>query len=887
MLRDLAFRLRALFRRGAVEQELDDELDFHLARQAEKYVAAGLTSSEAMRRARLELGGVSRVKQECRDARGVGLVEDLVRDVRYALRQLRKSPAFTATALLTLALGIGANTALFSVVNGVLLSPLPYPDPHELVTLHAKKPQWGAGSISFPNFRDWRAQQRAFAAIAIHRSAGFSLTGTDAAEWVEGRYVSAELFSLLGVQPVLGRSFARGEDEVGAAPVALISARLWQRKYSGARDVLGQPIILDGNRYTIVGVVPADFELFQGNTARDVYLPIGQLRSDYLLDRQAGMALHGIGRLKPGVTIEQARADMDRVTGRLAAIYPEANRDVSAAIFPFKERVVGDVRPILLVLAGAVGIVLLIACVNVANLLLARATGRSRELAIRMALGASRPRLVTQLLTESAVLALVGGGLGLLLAGWVTPSALALLPDGSLPRAGQVSLDGRVLAFCVGASLLCAVLFGLAPALRATDRHLQGALKDGGRGATGARHRFQDALIVIQVAMVLVLLVGAGLMIRTLLRLSDTDPGFDPEGVTTSWVSFPPSLQSASPDAARAHFAHIESRLAAIPGVEAVSLAWSGFPMQGVDDRWFWLDGKPRPASTGEMTPMLWYVVGPGYRRAMGLRLLRGRFLEPRDRPGSELVVVADDAFVRESFGTDDPLGKRVHVWGLDRPATIVGVVGHVKQMGLAHDGGVRAQLYFPIAQVPERDLFPTTGIGVAVRSGRSGPIGLDTIRTALQELHPDHVLTEVRSMDEVVSDSVARQRIAMVLLTVIAGLALLLASIGIYGVISYSVGQQIGEIGIRMALGAREGEVLRMVMRQGLLTALIGIAIGVAAALALTRLMAGLLYGVSATDPLTFAAVAAGLAAVAAAACYLPARRAARVDPMIALRHD
>jgi len=889
MLRDLWFRARAIVRRGAVEQELDDELAFHLERQTEKHMAAGHARTEAARLARLELGGVHQVREECRQARGVGVVEDLARDVRHGLRKLRRTPGFTAVALLTLALGIGANAALFSVVSGVLLSPLPYRQPDELVTLHARKPQWETGSVSFPNFRDWRLEQRSFTAIAIQRPNGFSLTGRDTAEVVEGRFVSSEFFSVLGVAPVLGRDFAPGEDEAGAACVALISERLWKRKYGATPDVLGQTIVLNGQSSTIVGVVPASFDLFQSGKPRDVYVPIGQIKSDYLMNRDAGMGFHGIGRLKPGVSIEQARTDMERVTKRLAEAYPSTNRDVRAKILPFKERIVADVRPILLVLLGAVGFVLLIACVNVANLLFARATGRSRELAVRMALGASRLRLVRQLLTESTLLAVAGGGLGLVLAGWVTPAAVALLPEGSLPRIGQISVDANVLAFSLGVSLLCAVLFGLTPALKATALNLQGALKDGGHGATAARQRAKEVLIVGQMAMVLVLLVGAGLMMRTLSRLSGSDPGFDPAGLTTFGLSFPPSLQTAGADAARAHFARVQDRLMAIPGVEEASLSWSGLPMQGSDDRWFWLDGKPKPTSTAEMTATLWYEVGPEYRRTMRIPLLAGRFLGPEDGPGRPFAVVADEVFARQAFGGEDPVGKRVHVWGFDQPAQIVGVVRHVKTWGLASDDAaeVRAQLYVSLAQIPDRDVSSPVGIGVIVRSSEAAPVGIDTIRTALQELHPDHVIEDPRTMDEVIAASLARHRAALFLLAVFAAVALLLATVGIYGVISYAVGQRTGEIGIRMALGARRANVLRMVVRHGLTTALIGVAIGVAAALGLTRLMAHLLYGVSATDPFTFAAVAAGLTAVALMACYVPARRASRVDPMIALRHE
>ncbi|HWM88118.1 MAG TPA: ABC transporter permease [Kofleriaceae bacterium] len=887
MLRDLFFRVRALLRRGAVERELDDELRFHIEKQVEKHMAAGLSREEAGRRARLDLGGMSRVKEECRDARGVTLVEDLVQDLRYGVRKLRGSPGFTAVALLTLALGIGVNTALFSVINGVLLSPLPYPEPDELVTIHESKPNFATGSISFPNFRDWRDGNRSFAAMAIHRSYGYSLTGMGAAERVNALLVSAELFSLLRVEPVLGRVFTRGEDEVGAPPIAIIGASLWKRKFGGAPDVLGQTLVLDGRGYSIVGVLPASFDLFQSGRVRDVYVPIGQWSNNLLLSRGAGLGIHGVGRLRPGVSIEQAQADMDRVTAHLATVYPEDNRGIGASLIRFDDSVVGRVRPVLLVLFGAVGLVLLIACVNVANLLLARSTGRARELAIRVALGAGRRRLLRQLLTESVLLALAGGALGLLVALWGTPAALALLPD-SLPRAAEISLDGRVLAFALGVSLVSGLLFGLAPALKATEPELHGALKDGGRGTSGSRHRVQDVLVVVQVAMVLVLLVGAGLMVRSLSRLWSVETGLEPAGAMTFGVSLPPSMSEAGPDAIRAHLRGIEERVKAIPGVDQVALSSGGLPLVADDQQLFWQDGKPKPASSNEMSWALWYVVGPEYRQAMGIPLLRGRFFEPSDDERAPRVLVVDDVFAREYFGDADPIGKLLHLNGYDRPARVVGMVGHVVQWGLDsdHAEALRAQLYLPFMQLPDDSMAPRTGVDIVVRSG-GAPVPFDTIRAAVQEIDAEQVAFDALTMDQVIADSLAGRRFSMLVFAGFAGLALLLAAIGIYGVLSYAVGQRTSEIGIRMALGARRGDVLRMVLGHGVRLALAGVAIGLAAALGLTRLMAHLLYGVSATDPLTFAAVAAGLTGVALIACYLPARRAVRVDPMTALRHE
>ncbi|HKE20134.1 MAG TPA: ABC transporter permease [Kofleriaceae bacterium] len=888
MLRDLAYRVRAILSRRAIERELDDELRFHLERQIEKHVAAGRSREEAARLAHLDLGGMSRVKEECRDARGVTLVEDLVHDVRYGARVLRRAPGFTAAVLLILALGMGVNTALFSVVSGVLLHPLPYRDADRLVTIHESKPNFATGSISFPNFRDWQADNRSIEAMAIYRPISFSLTGAGAAEQVNALLITSDLFSLLGVVPVLGRTFARGEDEVGRAPIALIGAALWQRRFHGSPAVLGETIVLDGRGYSVVGVMPAGFDLFLQGRPRDVYLPIGQWDNNLLLDRGAGLGIHGVGRLRPGVSIEQAQADMDRVTARLAAIYPDKDRGIGARLRPFRNAVVGQVRPTLLVLSGAVALVLLIACVNVANLLLARATGRAREIATRMALGASRPRLLRQLLTESMLLAMAGGALGLVVAAWGTPAALSLLPD-QLPRADQISLDAGVLLFALALSLASGIVFGLAPALRATEPNLQQALRDGGRGASGARHRGRDVLIALQMAMVLVLLIGAGLMVRTLSRLWQVSPGIEPAGVMTFGMSFPPSVGKSPPQAIRAHMRRVNARLEAIPGIEQVSMSAGAIPLLSDDERQFWPAGQPRPATTSEMSWTLWYVVEPPFREAMGIPLRRGRFLGPQDVQGGPLAVVADEVFARQYYGDADPIGKRIQLDGTDRPAEIVGVVGHVRQWGVDSDDAqpLRAQLYFSLAQIEDDQLAGTSGIDVIVRSGGARPVPFDTIRAALQAMSPEQVAFEPLAMDDVIARSLAARRFSMLLLSAFAALALILASVGIYGVISYVVGQRTQEIGIRVALGARRGDVLRLILGHGLMVTFAGIALGLAAALALTRLLAHQLYGVGATDPLTFTVVAAGLAAVALVACYLPARRALRVAPMVALRHE
>ncbi len=812
-------------------------------------------------------------------------------DLRFALRQFVRTPGLSLVIVITIALGVGANTALFSVVNGVLLNPLPYPHPEQLVTLHESKPNFDTGSISFPNFRDWRKDNHTFSAMAISRGYAFSLTGAGDAIQVNGEFVAADLFSLLGVKPLLGRTFAPGEDEIGAAPIAMISEGLWRRKFGSADDIIGKSVTLDGRGYTTVGVVPASFHFAMLGSAgqQDVYVPVGQWKNNLLNSRSAGLGLHGIGRLKPGVTIEQAAADMKAVTNNLAAAYPDANKGIGASLIPLKQWVIGGVRPLLLVLLASVGFVLLIACVNVANLLLARSTGRTREFAIRAAVGASRGRVLRQLLTESVLLALVGGALGLLLAAWGTRAALGVLPT-TLPRAEEIGLDGRVLLFTLAISLFAGVLFGLAPALKTSPANLQDSLKESGRGLSGTRHRVQGVFVVVEMAMALVLLAGAGLMVRSLTRLWNVDPGFNPRNVMTVGVSLPPSMMNASPGAIRAAFREVDNKVASIPGVQAVSQTWGALPLGYDDEITFWFGGQPKPSNQNEMSWAIDYIVEPGYLKAMGISLERGRFFGEQDNEHSPHVIVVDDVFARKFFPNADPIGKRILSDNFAGGAEIVGVVSHVKQWGLDTDDTekLRAQFYIPCMQMADGFIaMAPSGSAMIVRSDDAGSGLLDSIRHASQQISGEIVIFGPRSMDDVIASSLARRRFSMILLVVFAALALLLASIGIYGVISYVVGQRTHEIGIRMALGANPLDILRLVLSGAGRLAAIGVAVGLAAALGLTRLMADLLYGVTPNDPLTFAAVPAILISVALVASYLPARRATKVDPVVALRYE
>jgi predicted permease len=813
-------------------------------------------------------------------------LETLLQDLRYALRMLAKSPGFTTIAILTLALGIGANTALFSVVNGVLLNPLVYPHSGQLVAIYGKTTGFDQAPISYMNFRDWQRDTQTFSSMAIYRNNDYNFVGTGEAERLTGYMVSADFFSTLGVTPVLGRTFLRDEDHPGAAPAVILGGGFWKRKFGSSLEITGKSIILNGTSYTIVGVIPAGFT-FYGHD-RDVYTPIGQWNDPSFRDRRIDLSAHGIGRLKPGVTLSQAKADMDGIAENLAAAYPEADKAVGITLVSMKEDIVGNVQPFLLVLLAAVGFLLLIACANVANLLLARSMGRSREFAIRAAMGASHVRVIRQLLTESILLAGLGGTLGLLLAFWGTKAVLGSLP-GAVPRANEVSLDSRVLLFTVGLSLFAGIVFGLAPALKTSRVSLQEILKEGGRGVSGARHRLQGVFVAVEVAMAMVLLVGAGLMVRSLAALWRVDPGFNPSHAITFNLSLPAASTTSAAET-RARLRHFDDEMHNIPGVQAVSVTLGSRPMIHNSSLPFWIEGQPKPANLQEMHQAMFYLAEAGFQQAMGIALERGRFLTPQDDEHAPVVIDIDDLFARTYFPHENPIGKRINLAGFNVQAEIVGVVGHIKQWGLDADAksAIEAQFDYPFMQLPEK-LMPLVADAVAVvlRTEGDPTAVMGAVRRAVERIDSREVIYNVQTMDEVVANSFAARRLSMILLGVFAALALVLACIGIYGVISYLVGQRTHEIGVRMALGAERGDVLRLVIGHGARMALIGVAIGIGAALGLTRLMANQLFGVSAHDPLTFAGVAMLLVIVAVAACYIPARRAMRVDPMIALRHE
>ena len=817
-------------------------------------------------------------------------MNSLLQDIRYAVRILSKAPGFTIIAIVTLALGIGANTALFSVVDGVLLNPLPYTQPDRIVAVYTHTRTFNHSSISYPNFLDWVRENRSFSGLAAFREDDMNITGVGEPERLRTEMISANFFAVLGVKPVVGRTFFAKEDQIGAAPVVLLSEGLWKRKFGGSADAVGKSVSLNGTSYTIVGVIPGDFHYASGNFRfnTDIFVPIGQWDAPLFRDRRTGMGMDAVGRLAPGVTLAQAQADMDGIAHNLATAYPDVDRGSGVAMLPLRDDVVGNIRPFLLVLLAAVGFVLLIACANVANLLLVRATGRAREFAIRAALGAAQTRVVRQLLTESVLLSLVGGALGLLLAAWGTHAALGVLPN-ALPRSNEIHLNVTVLLFAFGISILVGITFGLVPALKTANPDLHETLKEGGRGGSGARHRTQNTFVVVEMALALVLLIGAGLMIRSLAVLWGVSPGYNPHNALQLNVASALPI-GGTPDAIRTAFIQLHDRFAAVPGVQALSLEIGSTPMQGDSEVGFWVEGQPKPTNDADMKDALFYSVQPDYLKAMQIPLLRGRFFTADDNQHSASVIVVDQEFARLAFGNENPIGKRVNLQIIGTTPEIVGIVGHVKQWGLdeGSHSPVLAQFYFPISQVPDQFMpLLARGVSVVVRTTNSPLAAVGGLRSTLEQFNSQLVMYGVQPLDEVVSDSLADRKFSMILLGAFAGLALVLSAIGIYGVISYIVGQRTHEIGIRLALGAHPSDVLRLILGQGTKLALIGIAIGIAAALALTSLMTKIIFGVSAHDPLTFIGVAIVLIAVALAACYFPARRAMRTDPMVALRYE
>ena len=814
-------------------------------------------------------------------------MDTLLQDLRYSLRRLAKSPAFTAIVVLTLALGIGANTAIFSAVNAVILRPLPYREPHRLVTIEHMYPSLDMEApVSVPGFLDYEKKGRSFESMAVQSGWQANLTGVGEPVRMQGQRVTGKFFTTLGVPAMLGRTLQPGEDAVGRERVAVLSYDAWQRIFGADPGIVGRGLALNGESYEVVGVMPRGFRDFFNRDA-EIWAPL-VFRPDQMTDDQRTHEfLNLTARLKPGVPVEQAQGEMRTLAEQLKRDYADQYALAwSIGVTPLSIQATGDVRPALLVLLGAVGFVLLIACANVANLLLARAAARSKEIAVRTALGATRERLLKQLLTESLLVSLAGGAVGLLLA-YAGVRALVAMDIGNLPRSDEIGIDGTVMLFTLVVSLAAGLLFGLAPAIHTATPNLHGALKEGGRGTTADRgsHALRRSLVVTEVALALTLLTGAGLLLKSFARLQGVDPGFEPANLLTFNLALPQNRYRS--DTSRAAFwDQAIPALARIPGVTSVG-ATTVMPFSG---GWstgsFEIEGYQVP----ENVPAPWgdiRIVTPGFFETLRIPLLRGRYLTDDDRAGSRPVAVIDQEFVRRYWPSDDPIGKRFTFGPPDGVTDttqnewieVVGVVGHTAHEGL--DADPRLQLYLPYRQVPQAFM------AVAVRTTGSPERYVNLARSAVRSVDPDQPISAVSNMEELLSQAVGQRRLSMMLLSLFSGIALVLASVGIYGVMSYSVTQRARELGVRIALGADRGDVLRLVLRQGMRLALAGIGIGLVAALGLTRFIESQLYGVAATDPLTFVLVAGILAATALVANLLPALRAMRTDPAVVLREE
>ncbi|HZT28323.1 MAG TPA: ABC transporter permease [Bryobacteraceae bacterium] len=879
MWQDLMFRARSLFRPRQVEAELDDELRFHAERQLGQYLESGITREEARRRVRLEFGGLDQVKEDCRDARGISLIETLCHDLRYGLRTLRKSPGFTAVALFTLALGIGANTAIFSVIYGVLLRPLPYRDSGRLVILNETNPRVGMVSVSQMNFEDWRRQSHAFSELASVYGVHFNLSGPKQPEGISGIAVTPNFLTLSGIDPILGRGFSASEEKAGTPPVALLSYPLWQSRFGGDPKALGSTVSLDGRAYTMTGVLPPEFRWVE---QVDVIEPVGVLatRNDGFETRGNRGDMMVLGRLGPNSNREQARSEMEGIAARLAQAYPLENARCGVMLRPLREVFSGDVRPAILVLLGAVVFVLLIACANVSNLFLMRGAVRSREMALRMAIGASRGRIAGQVLTEGFLVAVLGGAAGIALAG--IRGISTLIPRASLAGA-SIGMSGPVLLFSAAVVLLSMFAFGLAPALHSTSANLQSELKEGAKATFArGRGRWRAVLASAEIAFALILLVGAGLMIRSLYRLLSVDSGFRAGHVIKLNMSLRTEQYDKDP-AVLNFWQKVLDGVRALPGVRSAAVGTS-LPL--TDDHWrddIWVEGQPVPDAASFPHPDM-HVVSPGFLSTMGIRLLHGRAFLETDRENAPLVVLVNETLARRLFPGRDPVGGRIQL-GRPRPGrphkwrTIVGVMADTKMYGLAQPA--RMEVYLPYRQ------DASNGMALVVKSAGDPAALTSAIHRVVASIDKDQPIVGVQTLQQVMNDPISTRRITLILLSLFSVLALVLSAIGIYGVVSYSVAQRFREIGIRMALGAQRRDVRRLVLGQGARISGIGIAIGLAASLLLTRLMTKLLYSVSAADPATFLLVALLLALVALAACYIPARRTTRVDPSIALRQD
>jgi putative ABC transport system permease protein len=815
----------------------------------------------------------------------------LLQDMRYGVRMLMKRPGFTIIAVLALALGIGANTAIFSVVNAVLLRPLAFGEPERLVMVWGSAPQLGYDLLpaTAPETVDWREQSKVFENLAAFKSWAWTMPGTGGPEQLWGARVSASLFPALNVKPILGRTFLPEEDREGGAKVVVMGYGLWQRSFGGEPSIIGRTIALSGQSYTVVGVMPQGFKFpggenmlagLQFSPKTELWEPLQLTREELGARGTHNMAV--IARLKPGVTLRQAQAEMTAVALHLGEQYPKFNKGLGVKLVPLHEQVVGNVRPALLILLGTVGFVLLIACANVANLLLARAASRQKEISIRTALGASRMRIIRQLLTESLLLSVMGGTLGLLLAMWGIDALGALIPE-TVPRADEIGVDARMLGFTLLISILTGLVFGLAPALQASKTDVNEALKEGTRGATAGlrRNRFRSVLVISEVALALMLLIGAGLLIRSFMRLQQVNPGLDPRGVVAMEISVPSIAPSnyEKPEQQAAFFHQLLERTRVLPGIQSSAVV-SSLPLSGaVESSDFSIEGRAA-APEGQEEPQADYtMVSADYFRVMSIPLMRGRAFTEQDTKESQGVVIVNEQLAARFWPGEDAVGKRLTLSFEKSPREVVGVVGDIKQTSL--NASASPGVYLPYQQ------FPYPGMTFVVRTQADAASITSAVRREVQAIDANVPVSNIRTMEQVIATSVSQSRFSMLLLGLFAAVALLLAMVGIYGVLAYSVSERVHEIGVRIALGAQSKDILRLVVGHGMVLTLIGVAAGIAGAFVLTRLMSSLIYGVSATDPLTFAVVSLGLAEGALLACYIPARRATRVDPIEALRYE
>ncbi|HEY6972400.1 MAG TPA: ABC transporter permease [Candidatus Angelobacter sp.] len=876
-LRKLLSSIRSLgatiFHRSRIEADMDDELRTHLQHRADDLERSGLSRGEAERRAHIEFGGYEGSKEEIRRTLGTHFLETLIQDARFGLRVLRKSPGFTAVAVLTLALGIGANSAIFSVIDGVVLHPLPFPKPDQLIWLNGKFPGGDLAAVSAPDFIDYRAENHGFDHIFAmgFRGSPSNLSG-DKPEQVLSTFATADFLHTLGIQPLLGRDFLPSDEQASTPQVAILGYGLWRRNFGADPDIIGHHITLDGSSLTVVGVLPHDLPLI---SAAEIWVPAPMLAPG--MKMRLAHFLMVIGRLKSGVSLAQSQADLDSIAARLAQQYPDTDKGWSLRQRQLSEVLIGPVRPALLLMLAAVALLLLIACANVANLLLARCMARQREFIVRTALGARPGRVLRQTLTESMILALLGGAVGVFLALWGINLLRAVGPA-DLPRLAEVHINPAVLAFTVGISLLTGMIFGLIPAVEVSRLKSVTGLTDFGRAsASGSRSRLGGFLMIGELAVSLTLLVGAGLLLNSFWRLIHVNPGFQTEHVMTAHISLGgPSYRD--PQRRAAFWQEFERRVASLPGVQAVG-ATSEIPLGGEhSDCPFYMEGKSYGPS--EFDDANCRQVTPGYLSTMGIPLRAGRRLVDHDTATAPGVMLVNQAFVARYFPNQEAIGKRLQVMeGHAVPRVIVGIVGNISQSALSDPQ--QPEMYVSYAQSS-----PPT-MNLVVRTAAEPGTLPASLRDAISAVDKDVALSLVRSLDDVRNASVAQPRFSSQLVGLFAALALLLSAVGLYGLMAYSVSQRTKEIGIRMALGAARGNILRMTLARGLRLALWGTCLGLAGAFAFTRLLQGVLYGVSATDPLTYAAVSLLLTVVALLACYLPARRAMRTDPMVALRYE